>query len=216
MIIAIDGLSSCGKSTIAKSVAKTLGIHYVDSGAAYRAVTLFCLQNKIQPLDEIAVAEVLPRIQLDLIPEIPVKVFLNGKDVTEEIRKPEVSKYVSEISKVSPVRRKVVEWLREFAKENSLVMDGRDIGSVVFPNADYKFFVRADDSVRAQRRLEELIHKGISINYEEVLENLLHRDLMDSTRADSPLIKTPDALEVDTTHLSPEQQLILVLRHMGH
>ncbi|MBK7811734.1 MAG: (d)CMP kinase [Saprospiraceae bacterium] len=216
MIIAIDGYSACGKSTIAKSVAKFLKIHYVDSGAVYRAIAYYCLLNQIDPTQELKVVEALALIHIKLLPEVPIRIELNGIDVSEEIRSLEVSNIVSEISIIGEVRKKVVALLRSFGKDFSLVMDGRDIGSVVFPDAEYKFFVTADPNVRAQRRFKELQEKGMQISFEEVLNNLHHRDFLDSTREDSPLVKTADSFEIDTTHLNLEQQLAVVLRYIGH
>lgn len=214
MIIAIDGHSSCGKSTIAKALARHLSILYVDSGAMYRAVALYCLQKQIDPLKSDEVIAQLPMLQIEILPEVPIRIFLNGRDVSEDIRKPEVSKWVSEIAAISEVRREMVRLQRNFSKEHSLVMDGRDIGSVVFPNAEYKFFITADPEIRAKRRLKELEEKGIEISYKEVLKNLKHRDLIDSTRSDSPLIQTPDAIRIDTSHLSMDDQLEEVLKHI--
>lgn len=216
MIIAIDGYSACGKSTIAKSVAKFLKIHYVDSGAVYRAIAYYCLSNQIDPKQELKVIEALPQIHIKLLPEVPIRIELNGIDISEEIRSLAVSKIVSEVSIIREVRKKAVSLLRSFGKDFSLVMDGRDIGSVVFPDAEFKFFVTADPNVRAQRRFSELQEKGMQITLDEVLNNLHHRDFLDSTREDSPLVKTPDSFEIDTTHLNIDEQLSLVLRYIGH
>lgn len=214
MIIAIDGHSSCGKSTIAKALARTLDISYVDSGAMYRAVALYCLKKGIEPTDSFHVIQALPDIHLHIVPSAPVRIELNGEDVSDEIRNPEVSRWVSEVAAIPEVRREMVRLQREFGKNNSLVMDGRDIGSVVFPEADYKFFVTAEPEIRAIRRYKELTEKGIQVRLDEILENLKHRDHLDSTRADSPLLKLDDAILIDTSHLGFEEQLALVLSHI--
>ncbi len=214
MIIAIDGHSSCGKSTIAKALARTLDISYVDSGAMYRAVALYCLKKGIEPMATFHVIRALPDIHLHIVPSAPVRIELNGEDVSDEIRNPEVSRWVSEVAAIPEVRREMVRLQREFGKNNSLVMDGRDIGSVVFPEADFKFFVTAEPEIRAIRRYKELTDKGIQVRLDEILENLKHRDLLDSTRADSPLLKLDDAILIDTSHLGFEEQLALVLSHI--
>ncbi len=214
MIIAIDGHSSCGKSTIARALARRLNISYVDSGAMYRAVALFCLKKGIDPMDPVHVVQALPGIHLKILPSLPVRIELNGEDVTDEIRNPEVSKWVSEVAAISEVRREMVRLQREFGHNNSLVMDGRDIGSVVFPEADFKFFVTAEPEIRARRRYRELQEKGIQVDYDEILSNLLHRDHLDSTRSDSPLVQTKEAILIDTSHLGFEEQLQLVLQYI--
>jgi cytidylate kinase len=214
MIIAIDGHSSCGKSTIARALARRLNISYVDSGAMYRAVALFCLKKGIDPMDPVHVVQALPGIHLKILPSLPVRIELNGEDVTDEIRNPEVSRWVSEVAAISEVRREMVRLQREFGHNNSLVMDGRDIGSVVFPEADFKFFVTAEPEIRARRRYRELQEKGIQVDYDEILSNLLHRDHLDSTRSDSPLVQTKEAILIDTSHLGFEEQLQLVLQYI--
>lgn len=211
LIIAIDGYSSCGKSTLAKELAKALGILYVDSGAMYRAITLFCIRHGIHPDRRQDVIKALNGIQLDLQPDNVLQVFLNGENVSEAIRTPEVSEWVSEISVIPEVRKKLVAQQRTFGEHKSLVMDGRDIGTVVFPSAQFKFFITADPEIRAQRRLLELASKGIQSDLPTVLKNLQHRDLIDSTREDSPLRQAEDAIVIDNSQLDRRQQLEKVL-----
>ena len=211
LIIAIDGYSSCGKSTLAKELAKALGILYVDSGAMYRAITLFCIRHGIHPDHKQDVIKALNGIQLDLQPDNTLQVFLNGENVSEAIRTPEVSEWVSEISVIPEVRKKLVAQQRTFGEKKSLVMDGRDIGTVVFPAAQFKFFITADPEIRAQRRLLELASKGIQSDLPTVLKNLQHRDLIDSTREDSPLRQAEDAIVIDNSQLDRRQQLEKVL-----
>lgn len=211
LIIAIDGYSSCGKSTLAKELAKALGILYVDSGAMYRAITLFCIRHGIHPDRRQDVIKALNGIQLDLQPDNVLQVFLNGENVSEAIRTPEVSEWVSEISVIPEVRKKLVAQQRTFGEHKSLVMDGRDIGTVVFPSAQFKFFITADPEIRAQRRLLELASKGIQSDLPTVLKNLQHRDLIDSTREDSPLRQADDAIVIDNSLLDRKQQLEKVL-----
>lgn len=211
LIIAIDGYSSCGKSTLAKELAKALGILYVDSGAMYRAITLFCIRHGIHPDRRQDVIKALNGIQLDLQPDNVLQVFLNGENVSEAIRTPEVSEWVSEISVIPEVRKKLVAQQRTFGEHKSLVMDGRDIGTVVFPSAQFKFFITADPEIRAQRRLLELASKGIQSDLPTVLKNLQHRDLIDSTREDSPLRQAEDAIVIDNSLLDRRQQLEKVL-----
>lgn len=211
LIIAIDGYSSCGKSTLAKELAKALGILYVDSGAMYRAITLFCIRHGIHPDRRQDVIKALNGIQLDLQPDNVLQVFLNGENVSEAIRTPEVSEWVSEISVIPEVRKKLVAQQRTFGEHKSLVMDGRDIGTVVFPSAQFKFFITADPEIRAQRRLLELASKGIQSDLPTVLKNLQHRDLIDSTREDSPLRQAEDAIVIDNSLLDRRQQLEKIL-----
>jgi len=215
--IAIDGYSSCGKSTLAKDVAKELGYVFIDSGAMYRAVTYFALQNEIITSDKVNVEKLissLPSIDLNfhinpstLLPEI----YLNGKNVETEIRKPEIAAHVSRIAEIKEVRTKLVDEQQKMGQGGGIVMDGRDIGSVVFPNAELKLFVTASVEVRTQRRYDELIGKGIATTRKEVQENLQSRDLIDTTRKESPLIQTNDAVVLDNTLLSKEEQLQFVL-----
>ncbi|MEP7196567.1 MAG: (d)CMP kinase [Saprospiraceae bacterium] len=211
-IIAIDGYSACGKSTLAKDLADRLNILYFDSGALYRAITLYCIENKIHPEDMLSVIGALHQIKLQVEFNEKLKVFLNNDEVSVKIRLPEISRWVSEISVIPEVRQMVNEHLRLFGSVNSLVMDGRDIGTVVFPNAKFKFFLTADKLIRAERRKKELQIQGREISLSQVLENLQHRDYIDSTRIDSPLHKAEDAVLIDNSELSREDQLELALK----
>ena len=214
IIIAIDGHSACGKSTLARDLASRLGIHYLDSGALYRAVCLYCLDLGIHPEDRHAVIHNLDGLEIQISLGDYLKVMNNGQEVTERIRLPEVTRWVSEISVVPEVRRKVNEILRRIGKQQSLVMDRRDIGTVVFPDASVKFFLTADKMVRAQRRQNELQSMGREISLEKVLENLEHRDTIDSTREDSPLRCAEDAVLIDNTLLDRSEQLELAMSYI--
>ena len=213
IIIAIDGHSSCGKSTMAKSLARLLGYVYIDSGAMYRAVTLYSLRN-----DWITNGK--PDIQkvIDGLKNIKITfqwdnetekntTFLNGENIEDEIRKLEVSQNVSPISTIAEVRQEMVKQQRENGKNKGIVMDGRDIGTVVFPQAELKIFMTASPEIRAQRRFLELKEKGLEVNFDEILENVKGRDHIDSTREVSPLKKAEDALVLDNSNLTREQQL---------
>ena len=213
LTIAIDGHSSCGKSTLAKDLAKKLGYTYVDSGAMYRGIALCCLKQGLienkQPKVEL-IEKILSNIELHFTLNSKTgtqDLFLNNVNVESEIRKPEIAAIVSPIAAISSVRHKLVDLQRKMGENGGIVMDGRDIGSVVFPNADVKFFVTASDAVRAQRRHNELTQNGISSSIEDVLKNLIERDHIDSNRADSPLIQTEDSILLDNTNLNREQQL---------
>ncbi len=209
IIIAIDGHSSCGKSTLAKAIAEKLHYTYIDTGAMYRAVTYFLIENNIDYNDEEAVKKVLPQIDISFHHG---HTFLNGEDVEDKIREMEVSHAVSPVSTLSSVRRKLVEQQRKMGDgDTGIVMDGRDIGTVVFPNADLKIFLTAGTDVRAKRRFEELKQKGMEVTLEEVKENLMRRDYIDSSREDSPLSKAEDAILIDNSDLTKEEQLDFVL-----
>lgn len=216
IIIAIDGYSSCGKSTLAKDLAKCIQYHYVDTGAMYRAVTLFLLQNHIDIYHPELVENALQNIQITFEYDKESQsqfTILNGENIENEIRvNPRVAGTVSEVSAISAVRRFLVQQQQAMGKKKGIVMDGRDIGTVVFPDAELKIFVTADPNIRAQRRLEELAEKGQETTFDEVLANLEKRDLMDSTRADSPLIKADDAIELNNSTLSKEDQLEWILK----
>lgn len=219
IVIAIDGYSSCGKSTLAKALAAALRFAYIDSGAMYRAVTLYLLQNNIDPADENAVAGALPYITIHFENQgMSNHTFLNGEDVEEAIRQMNVSENVSQVSIISAVRRAMVRQQQAMGQLRSIVMDGRDIGTVVFPNAELKIFLTADPEVRAQRRYKELMDKGVEVSMEAVRRNLAERDHIDSTRADSPLRQAEDAIVLDNTHLTHEEQLekALALAEAAH
>jgi cytidylate kinase len=215
--IAIDGYSSTGKSTIAKQLAKVLGYIYVDSGAMYRAVTLYAMQNQLVNSDSINKEQLTTQLK-DI--EIAFKfneklgfaeVYLNGQNVEREIRTLEVSQFVSQVSTLTEVRQQLVKQQQVFDKHKGVVMDGRDIGTVVFPDAELKLFMTASAAIRAKRRYKELLDKGENISFEDVLENVKSRDYIDSSREDSPLIKADDAIELDNSEMTLEQQFNKVL-----
>ncbi len=226
IVIAIDGYSSCGKSTIAKGLAKKLGYIYIDSGAMYRAATLYCLQNNIirktfskfetlEKLHEKEVLNAMNKINLEfkLNTETHIsEIHLNGKNVEKEIREMDVSNYVSPISAIKGVRDKIVALQREFGNEKGIVMDGRDIGTNVFPNAELKIFMTADETIRAERRWKELMKNGINVSMEEVKNNISYRDNEDTHREHNPLRKAEDAIILDNTNMNMEEQLEFVLQ----
>lgn len=213
IVIAIDGPSASGKSTLAKDLAAYLGYIYVDSGAMYRAVTLFLLQEQIPIFNSEAVAYALEHINIHFDrDERGNRTILNGKDVEDAIRQMEVSEKVSPVAAIPAVRVAMVRQQQKMGNRKGIVMDGRDIGTVVFPDAELKFFVTAALQTRAQRRYEELTKKNPQVAFEEVLENLRERDHIDSTRAVSPLRKAQDAFEIDNTTLNREAQLQLALQ----
>ena len=215
IIIALDGNSSCGKSTYAKLIAAELGYAYIDTGAMYRAVTLAAMEAGLfddtdaPPVEKIE--KILERVEL-LLKHNPdrqrTEIYLNGVMVEDRIRSMEVSAHVSYIAAISAVRRKMVEYQRMLGKDKEVVMDGRDIGTVVFPDAEIKIFLTASVEVRAGRRYRELMEKGMAAEYEEVLENLEKRDRIDSTRADSPLKRADDAILLDNSALTLEDQML--------
>ncbi len=211
--IAIDGHSSCGKSTMAKQLAKRLGYVYVDTGAMYRTVTLFALRNGLFDADDNVKNDELKARMHEI--EVSFKfnettgkadACLNGEDVEKEIRLMEVSNHVSPIAAIPFVREEMVEQQRRMGKEKGIVMDGRDIGTTVFPDAELKIFVTASAEVRAQRRYDELTGKGENANYEEILKNVQERDYIDSHRAVSPLRQADDAILLDNSHMTIEEQ----------
>jgi cytidylate kinase len=207
--IAIDGYAACGKSTLAKALASVLNYTFIDSGAMYRAVAYFCLQNHLITEDNVVNIEQLEN-HLDKI-HLEIKasqlIFLNGQNITDAIRTPRVANIVSQVATIKSVRNKLVALQQAMGKSGGIVMDGRDIGTVVFPNAELKIFVTASTEVRTARRLAELQAKGEQIAQDDVKKNLLQRDQLDSTRAESPLKQASDAIVLDTTELSREEQL---------
>jgi CMP/dCMP kinase len=215
--IAIDGFSSTGKSTLAKEVAAFLGYIYVDTGAMYRAVTLYAMQHDFineNSFNKKALIQDLPKISLDFIfnPNVGfAEMYLNNVNVEDEIRTITVSNFVSKIAEISEVRSKLVEQQKSMGKNKAIVMDGRDIGTVVFPDADLKIFMTASSQIRAQRRFEELTSKGQNVSFDLVLKNVLERDYIDTHREDSPLVKANDAIEIDNSHLSKAEQFEMVL-----
>jgi cytidylate kinase len=217
IVIAIDGHSSTGKSTVAKRLAKQLEYKYVDTGAMYRAVTLFAMRNNwIQEgsVDEAKLIENLSAVEINFEynPEAGTNdVILNDENVEKQIRAMEVSGNVSSVAKIDEVREKLVQIQKQLGEEKGIVMDGRDIGSVVFPEAELKIFMTASADIRAQRRYNELKEKGENINFEEVLKNVQHRDNIDSNRKNSPLIQSEDAIKIDNSNLSQEEQFEKIL-----
>ena len=214
--IAIDGYSSSGKSTMAKHLASEIGYRYIDSGAMYRAVTLFAMRHNMidsnGAIDTEALIKALPAIRIDFRPTDGGQItLLNDEDVEKEIRSLAVSSHVSEIAAIPSVRHALVAMQQAFGREGGIVMDGRYIGTTVFPNAELKIFVNASAETRAQRRLAEMLEKGANVSFEEVLANVVHRDHIDETREESPLRKADDALLLDNSTMSPEEQNSLLM-----
>ncbi|WP_339886913.1 (d)CMP kinase [uncultured Flavobacterium sp.] len=216
--IAIDGFSSTGKSTLAKQLAKHLGYVYVDTGAMYRAVTFYAMQKDYVSEDHLnkeALVKDLPNINLQFHFNEALgfaEMYVNGTNVENEIRTLDVSRCVSQVAEVSEVRTKLVASQQEMGKNKAIVMDGRDIGTVVFPDAELKVFMNSSSQTRAERRYNELIEKGQHVTYEEVLENVQERDYIDTHREDSPLVKADDAIEINNSTLNKEEQFDLVLK----
>lgn len=214
--IAIDGFSSCGKSTMAKRLAKELGYIYVDTGAMYRTVTLFALRNQLVVENQLNTNELialLPQIEVGFTPDGGV--LLGSERVDDAIRSVEVSNWVSKISSIKEVRKKMVDLQRLMGKDKGVVMDGRDIGTVVFPEAELKVFVTADAKVRAQRRYDEWLAKGMLVNFDEVLQNVIDRDYQDQNRAESPLRQAADALVLDNSYMSRDEQHAWLLQQVA-
>ena len=216
LVIAIDGYSSCGKSTLAKALAKELGFIYIDSGSMYRAVTLFFLRNAVDLNDDAAIINALQHIELNFHSrDYQSHITLNGEEVSEEIRQMPVSELVSAVSANKLVRREMVKQQQRMGQSKNIVMDGRDIGTTVFADAQVKFFMTADPKIRAERRYKEMKSKGdTTTTLEEVFENLAHRDYADTTRLESPLTRADDAIILDNTVLSEEEQLQFALAHV--
>ncbi len=217
VVVAIDGYSSCGKSTLAKALAKKLNFIYIDSGAMYRAVTLYFLRNQVDLKSEIDVKEALDNIELNFhARDYESHITLNGEEVSDEIRQMPVSESVSYVSANKQVRHEMVKQQQRMGKSKNIVMDGRDIGTTVFEDAQIKFFMTADPKIRAERRFKEIQSKGDTIiTLEEVFENLAHRDYADTTRAESPLIRADDAVILDNTDLSQDEQLEFALEKVS-
>ncbi|EOR96596.1 Cytidylate kinase [Arcticibacter svalbardensis MN12-7] len=212
IVIAIDGYSSCGKSTLAKALAKKLHYIYIDTGAMYRAVTLYLKRNHIDLADENQIKESLKNIHLNFHSrDYQTHIILNDEEVSDEIRKMDVSQMVSEVSTIKAVRKELVKQQQRMGRSKNIVMDGRDIGTIVFPDAPIKIFMTADPKIRAERRYKELMEKGEDITLEEVFENIAHRDFIDTTRLESPLTRAHDAIILDNTELNEEEQLQFVL-----
>lgn len=222
IIIAIDGHSSCGKSTTAKRIAKTLGYIFIDSGAMYRAVTLYAMQHDFihegtLEVDKLirALSEIFISFKYDKI-EGTNETYLNGISVEQEIRQLQVSQNVSLIATIKEVREAMVKQQQAMGQEKGIVMDGRDIGTVVFPNAELKIFMTASAEVRAQRRFDELLNKGEKVSYDEILKNVIDRDYIDSHRDESPLVQAHDALLLDNSHMAIEEQTEWILQKAQH
>ncbi len=222
IIIAIDGYSSCGKSTLAKQIARELNYIYIDTGAMYRAVTLYALRNKLlsdTEFNEPGLIDSLDRINVSFSYNSELnrsETFLGNENIEQEIRGIEVSSHVSRIAQVKEVRAKLVEIQREIGGDKGLVMDGRDIGTVVFPNAELKIFMTAHYKIRAQRRFDELQAKGDDVSYEEILNNITSRDNDDTSRSENPLIKADDAIVIDNSEITQDEQLKIALRHVSN
>jgi cytidylate kinase len=214
IIIAIDGYSACGKSTTAKEVAKILGYHYIDSGAMYRAVTLYFLDHHIALTNPREVAKALEQIRIYFVVNSKgaSETFLNGISVEKKIRKMRVSENVSQVSAIKEVRAAMVAQQRKLGKEKAVVMDGRDIGTVVFPAAELKLFLTADILTRAFRRQRELLEHDDMVDIDAIVANLNQRDQMDSIRKESPLVQAPDAIGMDTTHVTIDEQVDEAIR----
>lgn len=214
IIIAIDGYSACGKSTTAKLVANRLGYIYIDSGAMYRAVTLYFHENYVSLTDPHAVIQALENIHITFVhnPQLQKnETYLNGLNVEEEIRKMYISEKVSEVSAIAQVRKAMVEQQQKMGKKRGVVMDGRDIGTCVFPDAELKIFMTADMMVRARRRQEELLTKEEMVPLDDIIKNLQMRDHIDTTRAQSPLRMAEDAYLLDNTHITIDEQIEFVI-----
>jgi CMP/dCMP kinase len=210
--IAIDGPSGAGKSTIARAAASDYGFIYVDTGAIYRTVGLAAFNNELDRRDETAVAAILPELNIEMkySAEGEQRMYLNGTDVSKEIRRPEISICASDVAALPAVRAFLLELQRKMARENSVIMDGRDIGTVVLPDAELKIFLTASAEARAQRRMLELENKGIKSSFDEVLRDIEYRDAQDSGRAAAPLKRADDAIEIDTSSINFDESLKLV------
>ena len=217
MIIAIDGFSSTGKSTLARQLAAHLNILYIDSGAMYRAIALYAIKNDMLidfSLDKETLIKSLPNIQIEIQhkQDHENQVIVNGENFTSELRDMKVSNLVSEVAAIPEVRKKLVSIQRQLSRSKDVVMDGRDIGTVVFPHADLKLFVKADVRIRAERRWIEDHEKGKDTDFEDILNNIKQRDIIDTTRTMSPLKKADDAVELDNTNINKKQQLDKVVQ----
>ena len=214
IVIAIDGYSACGKSTTAKQVAAILGYRYIDTGAMYRAVTLYFLEHHISLTNPKEIVRALQQINITfkVNSKNVSETYLNGLNVENDIRKMKISENVSQVSAIKDVRTFLVDQQRRMGKEKGVVMDGRDIGTIVFPNADLKVFMTADILVRAFRRQHELLLRNNMVDLDEVIDNLIQRDKIDTSRQESPLKQAEDALVIDTTHITIDEQVDEVVR----
>lgn len=202
LVIAVDGPAGAGKSTVSKIVAEKLGINYIDTGAMYRAVTYKCLKEGVDISDEKAVSDMAAKSDIDFRDN---SIYLDGKSVNDEIRTVEVSSNVSDVAKIREVRYQMVEVQRRIGEKSSVILDGRDIGSYVFPNADYKFYLVATAEERGNRRYKEMREKGFEVNLKDVIRDIVKRDEIDSNREFAPLVKADDAIEIDTTGLGIDE-----------
>ena len=215
IVVAIDGYSSCGKSTIAKALAKELHFIYVDSGAMYRAVALYFIRHNVDLQDHAQIAEALHNIHLNFQTQNhKTFITLNEEDVSEEIRQMHVAERVSTVAAIKEVRVALVKQQQRLGRSKNIIMDGRDIGTVVFPDAQVKLFMTADPKIRAERRFKELAPTNPNITLEEVFDNLAHRDYQDTTREESPLTRAEDAIILDNTDLTQDEQLMFALSHI--
>ena len=212
LVIAVDGPAGAGKSTIAKLIAEKLNINYIDTGAMYRAITYKCLQNNIDINNEKEVISIAKDCEIDFKDN---NIYLNGEILKDEIRTMEVSNNVSNVAKIKEVRYLMVDVQRNIGKINSVILDGRDIGSYVFPNADYKFFLVATPEERGKRRYKELVNKGYDVNLEEIINDIIKRDEIDSNREFAPLVKADDAIEIDTTGKSINEVVQSVISNIN-
>ena len=210
-IIAIDGPSGTGKSTTARLLGERMNIPYIDSGKMYRGITYVLLKNNIKPNNIKRITEITNSSEFEFVND---NVYLNGKDITKKIKTLEVLNKVSSVSKIKELREILVRKLRKFGEDRSLIMDGKDIGTVVFPNADYKFFIICDLDTKAARRQQEFLDMGLKISKDKIIKELKKRDEMDVTRKISPLKKAKDAIEIDTTHMIIEEQVDLLYRNI--
>lgn len=210
-IVTVDGPAGSGKSTIAKIIAKKYGFTYLDTGAMYRMIALYALENSIDLQDSKAIETMLKNTKLDIVGN---QFFLNGKDVSDEIRTPRVSAIVSPVSAIKEVREKLVDLQREISKGKKIILDGRDIGTVVFPNGDVKIYLVASPEERAKRRLKEYELKGVEADYESVLASIKERDHIDSTRKESPLKKAEDAHEIDSSTKSIDEVVEIISKYI--
>lgn len=214
MIIAIDGPAASGKSTTAKLLGKKIGFLYIDTGAMYRAMTLKVKKENIDYTDKESIVKLLPITKITQIVDEKAektKTFLDGEDVSDEIRTPEITRGVTPVCEIGEVRKKLVSLQREMGEKSDVILDGRDIGTVVFPNADYKFYMVADLDIRARRREKEMLAKGFDVDFEEVKADIANRDKRDSTRTDSPMKPSTGAIHIDTSKMDINEQVNFII-----